>query len=231
MPHDELKPVCFSSQQNKITTSKYNIFTFVPKNLFEQFQRIANAYFLGLLILQVSATLIMCVACMLVQMMGNEHSVIIWYNHNVPCPWLEIQSHISGHLENQPTATFTFYYKHMYSFRAFGVLSEKLLYQGSNWESQGWGCNWKCHLAYVWGNWFNSTNHPGGNLITMNCMLVYIKYCLLFLEASEEVYWFFFIIVGICYWFFIFVMIWLYLLMMCICPNILFAKCIYAWVM
>ena len=42
----------------------------MPKNLFEQFQRIANAYFLGLLILQVSATTIMCVACMLVQIMA-----------------------------------------------------------------------------------------------------------------------------------------------------------------
>ncbi|KAK7116638.1 phospholipid-transporting ATPase ID-like isoform X1 [Littorina saxatilis] len=42
----------FEYAQNIITTSKYNVFTFLPKNLFEQFQRIANAYFLGLLILQ-----------------------------------------------------------------------------------------------------------------------------------------------------------------------------------
>lgn len=35
-----------------MTTSKYNIITFLPKNLFEQFQRLANAYFLFLLILQ-----------------------------------------------------------------------------------------------------------------------------------------------------------------------------------
>ncbi|XP_076443578.1 phospholipid-transporting ATPase ID-like [Babylonia areolata] len=42
----------FEYAQNKITTSKYNILTFLPKNLFEQFQRLANAYFLGLLILQ-----------------------------------------------------------------------------------------------------------------------------------------------------------------------------------
>ena len=224
--------MCFSSQQNKITTSKYNIFTFVPKNLFEQFQRIANAYFLGLLIRQVSATLIMCVACMLVQMMGNEHSVIIWYNHYVPCPWLEIQSHISGHLEIQPTATFTFYYKHMYSFRAFGVLSEKLLYQGSNWESQGWGCNWKCHLAYVWGNWFNSTNHPERKFdyYELHASIHQVLFTIPW-SIRRGLLIFFFIIVGICYWFFIFVMIWLYLLMMCICPNILFAKCIYAWVM
>uniref|UniRef100_A0A8C2DBV5 ATPase phospholipid transporting 8B5a n=1 Tax=Cyprinus carpio TaxID=7962 RepID=A0A8C2DBV5_CYPCA len=38
---------------NSIKTSKYNPFTFLPLNLFEQFQRIANAYFLFLLILQV----------------------------------------------------------------------------------------------------------------------------------------------------------------------------------
>uniref|UniRef100_A0A6I8N5H0 Phospholipid-transporting ATPase n=1 Tax=Ornithorhynchus anatinus TaxID=9258 RepID=A0A6I8N5H0_ORNAN len=37
---------------NRIQTSKYNILTFLPVNLFEQFQRVANAYFLFLLILQ-----------------------------------------------------------------------------------------------------------------------------------------------------------------------------------
>lgn len=40
-------------QDNHIKTSKYNVFTFLPINLFEQFQRVANAYFLVLLILQV----------------------------------------------------------------------------------------------------------------------------------------------------------------------------------
>uniref|UniRef100_A0A669C6M0 Phospholipid-transporting ATPase n=1 Tax=Oreochromis niloticus TaxID=8128 RepID=A0A669C6M0_ORENI len=39
-------------QDNRIKTSKYNIFTFLPINLFEQFQRVANAYFSVLLILQ-----------------------------------------------------------------------------------------------------------------------------------------------------------------------------------
>uniref|UniRef100_A0AAQ5X6X6 Phospholipid-transporting ATPase n=1 Tax=Amphiprion ocellaris TaxID=80972 RepID=A0AAQ5X6X6_AMPOC len=43
----------FSYADNRIKTSKYNIFTFLPINLFEQFQRVANAYFLVLLILQV----------------------------------------------------------------------------------------------------------------------------------------------------------------------------------
>ncbi|XP_030624750.1 probable phospholipid-transporting ATPase IM [Chanos chanos] len=37
---------------NAIKTSKYNIFTFLPLNLFEQLQRLANAYFIFLLILQ-----------------------------------------------------------------------------------------------------------------------------------------------------------------------------------
>uniref|UniRef100_A0A8D3CCJ6 Phospholipid-transporting ATPase n=1 Tax=Scophthalmus maximus TaxID=52904 RepID=A0A8D3CCJ6_SCOMX len=43
----------FVFQTNAIKTSKYNLFTFLPLNLFEQFQRIANAYFLFLLVLQV----------------------------------------------------------------------------------------------------------------------------------------------------------------------------------
>lgn len=42
----------FDYAKNSIKTSKYNICTFLPLNLFEQFQRIANAYFLFLLILQ-----------------------------------------------------------------------------------------------------------------------------------------------------------------------------------
>uniref|UniRef100_A0A6I8NC73 Phospholipid-transporting ATPase n=1 Tax=Ornithorhynchus anatinus TaxID=9258 RepID=A0A6I8NC73_ORNAN len=41
-----------SNPNNRIQTSKYNILTFLPVNLFEQFQRVANAYFLFLLILQ-----------------------------------------------------------------------------------------------------------------------------------------------------------------------------------
>ncbi|KAI9100575.1 hypothetical protein DFS34DRAFT_578556, partial [Phlyctochytrium arcticum] len=37
---------------NAIATSKYTVVNFLPKNLFEQFKRIANLYFLGLTILQ-----------------------------------------------------------------------------------------------------------------------------------------------------------------------------------
>jgi hypothetical protein len=32
-------------QTNRIQTTRYNIITFLPKNLFEQFHRIANLYF------------------------------------------------------------------------------------------------------------------------------------------------------------------------------------------
>ncbi|TFY73828.1 hypothetical protein EWM64_g10184, partial [Hericium alpestre] len=38
--------------RNKVRTSKYTIITFIPKNLYEQFRRIANLYFLALVILQ-----------------------------------------------------------------------------------------------------------------------------------------------------------------------------------
>ncbi|XP_024905477.1 phospholipid-transporting ATPase FetA [Pteropus alecto] len=42
----------FGYPNNTIKTSKYSVFNFLPMNLFEQFQRLANAYFLILLILQ-----------------------------------------------------------------------------------------------------------------------------------------------------------------------------------
>ena len=38
--------------RNKVRTSKYTLITFIPKNLFEQFRRAANIYFLVLVILQ-----------------------------------------------------------------------------------------------------------------------------------------------------------------------------------
>lgn len=47
-------------QSNCIKTSKYNILTFLPVNLFEQFQEVANTYFLFLLILQVSDLPLLC---------------------------------------------------------------------------------------------------------------------------------------------------------------------------
>jgi phospholipid-translocating ATPase len=33
-------------QQNRIVSTKYTLLTFLPQNLFEQFRRIANFYFL-----------------------------------------------------------------------------------------------------------------------------------------------------------------------------------------
>ena len=36
---------------NSIRTTKYTILTFIPKNLFEQFHRVANIYFLAIVIL------------------------------------------------------------------------------------------------------------------------------------------------------------------------------------
>lgn len=39
------------SPSNYIRTTKYNILTFIPKNLFEQFRRVSNLYFLGIMII------------------------------------------------------------------------------------------------------------------------------------------------------------------------------------
>ena len=37
----------------QVTTTKYTVFSFLPKNLWEQFQRIANIYFLVISLLQI----------------------------------------------------------------------------------------------------------------------------------------------------------------------------------
>ncbi|KAF8648400.1 hypothetical protein AX16_006309 [Volvariella volvacea WC 439] len=39
-------------ERNKVRTTKYTIITFIPKNLYEQFRRVANLFFLTLVILQ-----------------------------------------------------------------------------------------------------------------------------------------------------------------------------------
>jgi phospholipid-translocating ATPase len=38
--------------RNKVRTSRYTLLTFLPKNLFEQFHRIANIYFFALVVFQ-----------------------------------------------------------------------------------------------------------------------------------------------------------------------------------
>uniref|UniRef100_A0A915BAB5 Phospholipid-transporting ATPase n=2 Tax=Parascaris univalens TaxID=6257 RepID=A0A915BAB5_PARUN len=58
----------FKYADNFIKTSKYNIITFLPKNLFEQFQRLANFYFLVLMILQLIPWI----------------SSIVWYSTAIP---------------------------------------------------------------------------------------------------------------------------------------------------
>ncbi|XP_041666253.1 phospholipid-transporting ATPase ID-like [Cheilinus undulatus] len=58
----------FHYANNAIKTSKYNIVTFLPLNLFEQFRRLANAYFLFLMILQ----------------LFPQISSIAWYSTAVP---------------------------------------------------------------------------------------------------------------------------------------------------
>lgn len=50
--NDNLYNSQFNYADNYIKTSKYSLLTFLPFNLFEQFRRLANSYFLCLLILQ-----------------------------------------------------------------------------------------------------------------------------------------------------------------------------------
>ncbi|VDK47071.1 unnamed protein product [Anisakis simplex] len=58
----------FKYADNFIKTSKYNVVTFLPKNLFEQFQRLANFYFLVLMVLQLIPWI----------------SSIVWYSTAIP---------------------------------------------------------------------------------------------------------------------------------------------------
>lgn len=37
---------------NTVTTAKYSLMTFIPKNIFEQFRGLANVYFLGTVLIQ-----------------------------------------------------------------------------------------------------------------------------------------------------------------------------------
>lgn len=42
-----------SFSNNKVISAKYTLWNFIPRNLFEQFRRIANFYFLCIAIIQV----------------------------------------------------------------------------------------------------------------------------------------------------------------------------------
>eukprot|EP00762_Andalucia_godoyi_P004804 ANDGO_07205.mRNA.1 Phospholipid-transporting ATPase 3 len=55
--NDSASHAPFKYPDNYVSTAKYTILTFLPKNLFEQFSRIANLYFLLISILQVSTNL------------------------------------------------------------------------------------------------------------------------------------------------------------------------------
>ncbi|KAI0794941.1 phospholipid-translocating P-type ATPase [Abortiporus biennis] len=55
LPDDELDPSgepVIRYARNKVRTSKYTIITFIPKNLYEQFRRVANLYFLLLVVVE-----------------------------------------------------------------------------------------------------------------------------------------------------------------------------------
>lgn len=51
LSEEEIKEQTKTFGNNTITTTKYNIFTWIPKSLFMQFLRIANVYFLIITIL------------------------------------------------------------------------------------------------------------------------------------------------------------------------------------
>lgn len=51
--NDQEANIPFKFPKNKVTTAKYTLLTFFPKNLFEQFCRLANIYFIIISALQV----------------------------------------------------------------------------------------------------------------------------------------------------------------------------------
>lgn len=75
-------------QGNAIKTYKYNFFTFLPLNLYEQFKRAANLYFLALLILQVG---IMATRALLNEAVGLNRFPNVVFSQLIPdittLPW------------------------------------------------------------------------------------------------------------------------------------------------
>ncbi|CAN8244906.1 unnamed protein product [Cochlearia groenlandica] len=110
---DSNTPVRFKG--NSISTTKYNVFTFLPKGLFEQFRRIANIYFLGISCLSMTpispvspitnvAPLSMVLLVSLIKeafedwkrfqndmSINNSTVEILQDQHWVPIPWRKLQ--------------------------------------------------------------------------------------------------------------------------------------------
>ena len=58
---------CSNFADNRVKTSKYTLLSFIPVNLWEQFHRVANVYFLVISVLQVRALLDAFLCAVLVQ--------------------------------------------------------------------------------------------------------------------------------------------------------------------
>ncbi|KAJ3225401.1 hypothetical protein HK099_006859 [Clydaea vesicula] len=76
-------------KSNKVYTSKYTFWSFLPKNLYEQFRSVANFYFLSLVILQafrpfaiVSVGLTAAPIILIVGVTGVKDAVEDWRRHN-----------------------------------------------------------------------------------------------------------------------------------------------------
>lgn len=92
---------------NRIRTSKYTLFTFVPKNLFEQFRRPANFYFLVMAIIQLlpqfgvkSPALTLLPICAVVFISGLKDAVEDYQRHKVDETYNRSITHMLQGYEN-----------------------------------------------------------------------------------------------------------------------------------
>jgi hypothetical protein len=72
----------FGYADNYIKTSKYNVITFLPKNLGEQFLRLANFYFLVLMILQVAFRRLLKDLTVLLAHSANFFNRLVFHCHS-----------------------------------------------------------------------------------------------------------------------------------------------------